>query len=445
MRIFKAVGKVLAFAGLVLLLNIAFSFALEPASGSSDTMWSDYRKEKDLNVVYTGSSFCLRSFNPYVIDEILGTNSYNMGTPAQAINQTYVAIKTAIEEHDLDTVVLAINYSSLESDWPVGAKVTFMEAKGKNGTALDWLKNTVSFMLDEENRGESTSINFLFPWIYNHVSMDKQSILANIRAKMTGNVVQEVNPNDPESVYVGKGFAHYLGVVNYNAIGNTNSRTLYTNEFAVSAFEVIEDIIALCQENDVELIAINAPRPVFDIISYGEDYFAKYDRLKRLFGENGAEYYDFNLIKPEIMEMKDEYFVDVEHLNKEGADEFSKCFAKFLQVREVEGDMEHYFFSKDEYLSSVDYITNVYFNTKVQEDGIMIQANAYHGSDVEVEYEFSLWNPESDTYIVLREYGAEKEYIYIPEGTGTYSICVKVREVGTDIDYDRYYKKEVTF
>ena len=127
-------------------------------------MWRDYVKEENLDIVFTGSSFCLRSFNPYVVDEILGTNSYNMGTPSQAINQTYVAIKTAIEEHDLQKVILAVNYSSLESDWPVAAKVAFHRAKGKNEGLVAQVKDAVAFMLDEENRGESTSVNFLCPW-----------------------------------------------------------------------------------------------------------------------------------------------------------------------------------------------------------------------------------------------------------------------------------------
>jgi len=444
MRIFKSAMKVLAFGLLILLVNEMFRFALEPMRGASDVMWSDYEKEENLNMIYTGSSFCLRSFNPYVIDDILGTESYNMGTPAQAINQTYVAIKTAIAEHDLDTIVLAVNYSSLESDWPEGAKVTFMQAKRNNESFGERVKDTVSFMFDKENRNECTSVNFLFPWIYNHVSIDRQSVLNNIRAKMSGEEMQ-MGTEDPDSKYVGKGFGYYIGEIDCNTIGNKNSRTIYSNEFSASAFQTIEDIARLCAQNDVELIAVNAPRPVLDIVSYGPDYFVKYDRLKRLFGESGVAYYDFNLVKPEIMEMKDEYFIDVEHLNKEGADEFSAAFARFLQRRADGEDMQAYFYTQEEYLDSIDYITNIYFDAQILEEGISLKLHAYHGGGVDVEYEVSLWDAATDTYTVVREYSEVDECLYKPEVRGTYVFCVKAREFGKNVDYDRFYKMEIDY
>lgn len=445
MRISKSIIKVIAFVAIVFSINEVFNYVLEPVSGASGVMWTDYAAEEDLDMIYTGSSFCFRSFNPYVVDEILGTNSYNMGTPSQPINQTYVAIKTAIEDHDLDKVVLAINYSSLESDWPVSAKVVFMRAKARSESFFGGIRDSVAFMLDKENREECTSVNFLFPWVYNHVSIDRHSIAENIEAKLLGKTEMDPPEGDPESVYVGKGFGYYIGVLDHNTLGNANSKTYYTGEFSTTAFEVIEDIIAVCKENDVELIAVNAPRPRVDIVSYGEDYFVKYDRMMELFTKNGAEYYDFNLVKPEIMEMKDEYFVDTEHLNEEGANVFSAAFARFLQIRETGENLDKYFYEPDEYLKTIDYITNVYFDTYVDENGIVISAHAYHGTGVEVEYEMNLWDADTDTYTVIREYGADSRFVYQPEQAGTYHICVKAREVGSDVDYDRYYKKEVVY
>ena len=445
MRIFKPLMKLCVFIALIFVLNGVFNYALEPVEGASDVMWSDYAKEEELDLIYTGSSFSLRAFNPYVIDEMLGTNSYNMGTPSQAINQTYVAIKTAIEEHDLDKVILAINYSSLENDWPVAAKVAFFRAKAQNESFFAGIRDTIGFMLDEDNRTECTSVNFLFPWIYNHVGLDRNSIMKNIRSKVTGIIERDIPEGDPESVYVGKGFGYYVGELDYNAIGNKNSRTSYSNVFSQAAIDVIRDIIELCKKNDVELIVVNAPRPVFDVVSYGEDYAYKYNRLSQIFSERGVEYYDFNFVKPEIMEIKEHYFVDIEHLNEEGANQFSAAFAKFLQIRDTGVNMQQYFYSPEEYLKTIDYITNVYFDAHIQEDGILIYANAYHGTGVEAEYEISLWDAENDTYKVLRPYGKEQEYLFVPEQPGTYEICVKAREVGTDVEYDRFYKMAVEY
>ena len=444
MRIFKPVMKIVVFVVLLVLINEACNFALEPIGSASDTMWSDYVKEEDLDMVYTGSSFSLRAFNPYIIDEALGTNSYNMGTPMQAINQTYVAIKTAIEEHNLDTVILALNYSTLEFERPAAAKVAFYRAKGQNEPFIERMLDMIMFTLDEDNRTECTSINFLFPWIYNHVNIDRNSIITNIRDKMAGKTEETVTEGVPESVYVGKGFGYYVGELDYNTIGNMNSKTSYTNVFFADAFEVIIDIIELCKKNDVELIAVNVPRPALDIVSYGEDYFVKYERIRQLFAENGAVYFDFNLIKPEIMEIKEEYFVDIEHFNEEGTKQFSASFAKFLQLYKGGENMEQFFYSPEEYLQTINYITNTYFEAQMQEDGILLEANAYHGTGVVPEYEFSLWDDKTDTYTVIREYSKEREFLFKPtEQADSYYICVKARQVGDKIEYERFYKMEV--
>jgi len=274
---------------------------------------------------------------------------------------------------------------------------------------------------------------------------NRNSIIKNITAKITGVVESEVVEGDPESVYVGKGFGYYVGQVDYNAIGNKNSYTSYTNIFTPGAFEALRDIISLCEENGVELIGINAPRPVFDVISYGEEYLEKHNRLSQEFWENGAEYYDFNFVKPEIMEIKEHYFVDIEHMNEEGANQFSSAFAKFLQLHRNGADMRQYFYEYDEYLDTIDYITNTYFDAIMQEDGVLIQANAYHGNGVEVEYEFSLWDATTDTYTILREYDTDKEFLYKTEREGNYHFCVRVREVGADVAFERYYKEEAEY
>ena len=107
--------------------------------------------------------------------------------------------------------------------------------------------------------------------------------------------------------------------------------------------------------------------------------------------------------------------------------------------------MRQYFYEYDEYLDTIDYITNTYFDAIMQEDGVLIQANAYHGNGVEVEYEFSLWDATTDTYTILREYDTDKEFLYKTEREGNYHFCVRVREVGADVAFERYYKEEAEY
>ena len=121
--------------------------------------------------------------------------------------------------------------------------------------------------------------------------------------------------NDEMRKYVGRGFGYYKGVLNYNNIGNDNSRTHYYGEFRPDLLDKLDEICQLCKENDVELIVINTPRPTFDVVSYGEEYYETYEWLREYLKERDALYFDFNFAKPELFESAPDYYFNFEHLN----------------------------------------------------------------------------------------------------------------------------------
>ena len=93
MRIIKGI-KVILFVILFILMNLLLSYFLVKANGPSEVMWKDFRKTEKIDTVYLGSSFSQMTFNPYIIDENTGWNSFNMGTPGQPLDQTKEALKT---------------------------------------------------------------------------------------------------------------------------------------------------------------------------------------------------------------------------------------------------------------------------------------------------------------------------------------------------------------
>ncbi len=51
-------------------------------------------------------------------------------------------------------------------------------------------------------------------------------------------------------------------------------------------------------------------------------------------------------------------------------------------------DVESLFETPSEYLTAVNYITNVYMTPEVHPDKILLLAGSYHGPSVQAEYEF---------------------------------------------------------
>ena len=348
----KKILKGIAFIAILLGVNLIMTFALVPANGASEVMWNDYYEMEELDTIYIGSSVCLRSFNPFILDEKLGTNSFNMGTPSQPIDLTYLALQTALEEHEIERVYFGFGYFNLTMPNSQQSEAAFLQARNQRMGVWERLETNLSYILKKENIGDSVSVNFMFPWVYNHVQLQVGDIIQNVKAKLAGSSTENLSMvNDEMRNYVGRGFGYYKGVLDYDNIGNENSVTYYYGEFKPDLMQKMDEICALCKENDVELVIINTPRPTFDVLAYGEEYYDTYLWLKDYLAERGAKYYDFNFVKSEVFDSRPEYYFNFEHLNQEGADEFSRCFAEFEQMRKQNHEVEQCFYDWDMYVN----------------------------------------------------------------------------------------------
>ena len=440
----KITIKFVVFLIILMGLNGLMSFALIPIGGASEVMWNDYYQMENLDTLYIGSSVCLRSFNPYIMDENLGTNSYNMGTPSQPIDLTCLALETALKEHDIKRVYFGFGYFSLTMTNSQQSEAAFLQARNQHVSTIERMKANLEYMFDRDSIGSSSSVNFILPWVYNHVQLGVGDIIANVSGKLSGKTAADgAMVNDEMRNYVGRGFGYYKGLINYDMVGNLTSKAYYDGEFLEKNLQSLDAICRLCEENGVELIIVNTPRPVFDVLAYGEDYYERYLQVKEFVNERGAEYYDFNFIKPEIFESKPEYYFNFEHLNEEGADAFSASFADFERMRSKGADVDELFYDWEEYTVSIDYVAGVYFDKEETDGERKLIAHSFVGKNVDVEYRFELYNKDTGEVRVLKDFGLENECVWNGEEKGNFSLIVKARQTGSDADYERYYAEDV--
>ena len=443
MLIFKRIVKVIIFISIVLILNKILIFMLEPKNSDSKNMWEGFYKEKNLDTLFIGSSVCQRTFNPYIIDERLKTNSFNMGTPAQILSQTYEGINETIKRHKIKTVVLGIGYFTFTQKENLNAEIAFINAKIGEKSIKEKIKEGTHFIFSKNHVKKTESINYFFPWIYNNVGFNPSKVLENIEAKIKNKNLKNGKEN---IIYnIGKGFGIAKTSHNYNDVGDKISNLIYSKEIYQENFEYLEEIVEICKKNNVELIVINSPHAIYDILGYGEEYFSIMNRLKEFFEDLNTSYYDFNLIKPSIFKSEEDFFYDYEHLNQKGSTEFSKSFAGFMKLREKGENMDKYFYTPEEYLASIKHISIVNFDTENNKEGINIVAKAYTGSKVNVEYEILVYDDILKEYKVIREYAKNPTYFYLVTENRKYKIRVNARQIGTNIPYERYYEKEIVF
>lgn len=449
-KLFKIIITVVFIVIAVIAINEFMCFALEPDDRSSESkaMWKNYREQGELDTVYAGSSFCLVSFDPEVIDAEAGTKSYNMGTYGQPLPQSYIAIKTAIKEHHVKNVVLAIGYYALrDSDKSTNAEVTFLHAQAEGQSLVKKVKIGLEYITQADNITRGVSLNYFSPWVYNHVNFSPPEIADNLRNKLNGKYEKEGWEDSFR-----KGCVTENGTLDYNDHEQTDrtSKAMYGNSAASHyGFDQLDRICNLCNKNGCRLIVINTPRPAYDVLSYGtKEYFNQKKALTSFLNERGALYYDFNFAKPELFESNDDYFVSSEHLNAKGAEEFSRSFGKFMGgiiAGKSEEKLNKEFNSSEEYMDTIDYISSVELNCEEDDDGMInAKATAYTGSKVIPEYEFLVKYEGESSYTVMKEFSTSNSFIYKPENQGVYYLRVNVREKGSNNEFDRYSVKDIT-
>lgn len=416
-----------------------------PSVGSSDKMWNEYRKQEKLDMVITGTSLCYSCLDSKVIDPILNINSFNMATAAQELNNSYEAIEQAINDFEIKRVVLTFSYLNLVEYMNIRAETTFFRGKLSNLPFDKKIKEIMNFSFSKRHFSSPESVNIIFPWIYTHVKFRPKKIYNNVLEKL------HVRNESYQELY-DETNAPAHRVLNYNTIGNENSKSTYVGvkfnygKVSNESFDELLKIIDLCKKNNVDFILVNPPKPAFDVISYGDEYFDLYDYINDFAVENDISYYDFSLIKPEIFVNQDDYYKDFEHMNYKGQQAFSKSFADFLSLRDSGADINELFYNQQEYYSSIDYISCIYFDALTSSDkGIELNITSYKGSDITALYEVLVKAPGETEYKTIQEYSTDSTICFMPEKRGNYLIRVNAKVPDSKNEYDRYYEQKIFY
>lgn len=350
MRIFKKY-KFLRFGVAVCVLNIVASFLIEPANGSSETMWKEYYQEQEIDTIFVGASVCSADLAPDIFDARLQVNSFNMGTPAQEIEQTIRALKVVLEEHEIETVIYGMGFFSLQMEGGEEPEMTFVKALSREQGGLKGLKTNIEYLFSEDVKTKEMSVRYFFPWTYNCIDYTIEAISANMQEKLNTTIVEaDMESTERRNWRLEKGFRPFTGVVDYATSWSMNSYRVYKQEFDKESISYFKQLLKLCKENNVDLVVINSPHPAYDVVSCYDTYEAQDMEVRRICESYGVEYYNFSMAKPELFDIQEDYFYDFEHLNYNGAQAFSNAVCDLLEKRENKESLEDSFYSVEEFL-----------------------------------------------------------------------------------------------
>jgi hypothetical protein len=312
------------------LTNHILGNGLERASGMknmySSVKWKEFYESdsESMDLVFLGSSYAYRSFDPYVFDNGLDVESFNMGSPLQKPIESYYVLKELLKTQKPTYVVYDLN-------WGVFNKDKYFNTKVWNFDQLKFSINKLKYLVNVFDSDQY--LNAALKTVRYHEYLSEYlKMLLSIEEDSFEREKDEYMKN-----YKGKGF-----VINDEIIAKEKIDELYEtiygepSEYTWDETQLyyFDQIAKTCENEGVELILVTAPMSPTYFKLYTE-HWRDYDKISdvsnKLAKKWGLTYFDYNLINDEELIFSDFDFADRSHLNYKGAEKISNNFAEKLK------------------------------------------------------------------------------------------------------------------
>lgn len=239
---------------------------------------------------------------------------------------------------------------------------------------------------------------------------------------------------DGLQIYEGRGFLRYTNTeIGYDAQRFTPLRPHQADDFpGLREFSKrkLREYKALCEKNGSELFVIISPNATAQGLGRA-GFLKKNAALAEFCREEGIPCFDMMLAKRDFIPRLDRHYYDWYHLDGEGADLFSERFADFLNLYLAGEPVDHLFYaSMDEYLDSIDFITNAWVDQGSEGDSDVFTADCLRGRTIQPEYAFYLVG-EDASLTLLRDFSQDSQYRCAAGSLAGHRLRVYARPVGS--------------
>ncbi len=404
-------------------------------------MWHNfYEQDGNIDYICVGSSHVFNGVVPEILDQKTGENYYNMATTGQRLRESYFIIKEASHRNQLKGVYLDLYF--LISMEGMGNYDNFAAISG-GWENLDYRKVSLDrletfFQLNPSEYYVSAALPFTrfrehlcdVEWIYAMQKSKKRPEYQNYQ-------YQWESEND-KAKYTEKGyFYHTLQMENpYLHLDSVPNSMRMTGE----AEEYLRKIIEYCQKEGIEIILFQTPVYEVETIAY-ERYDDYTGGVRAVAEEYQVPYYDFNLTKEEFFPVQEmRYFVDMGHLNGEGAALFTNFFCDVVKGTQEENEELFYKSFQEKLVSEDAQAIGMYYREGTQEEllrgeigndmyRVTIASNRQEG----VLYQIYL-TPEGGETVMVQDFSENKSFDIPMEEHG---VCKIVWHESNDAGNDK--------
>lgn len=408
----------LTFA-ILLALNALLSWILTPYGSKTNLAWHDYRELTALDTIVVGSSYAQNSIDPGILDATLGSQTFNLGTPDQSLDNSYVALQSAIDDWHIRRAILCMEYDTLFNEPVAQSEISFISYKQQREPLYQVLRDEFSLMSSDYFFSRHYSLTCLFPWAYNHVPITPESIANNIDNRLKGDIHATASnyaqQTDDESWDYKNGFIGLNSTLHGACTHRYNYAPYKDKEINANTWWSLQRILDLCASNGVALYIVAPPTNVSTLIANGQTYPERMGAVRERATQGGAIFFDLNLAKPETPALDGNELSDLTHLTAAGAAKTSEALAGLIRDAEAGIDTSGSFYSYDDdawndYLDSIQYVGSVDFTVTRDNGNTIVEAKAISGPTSTVMYQFETRSPQGGSWTVARTWALSPSF-----------------------------------
>ena len=365
-----------------------------------------YTSKKNIDIAFVGSSHCMNSFVPSLLDKKFDTYTFNIGSSGQSLDGSFVMIQELCKYNKPKQIYLEVYYNVI-----VGK---YKDRKQMTNTYIisDYMKPSLEkliYLLNASSKDHYVNSFILARRNWKKL-LDFDYILKNIKKKHTelykNYKLDEFN-REGKSYYVERGYCTCNNIFsaywNDRAYGKLYIKLTEKNDW----YKSLLDIINYCKKQNIILTFIIAPEPEWNIV--GKINYQEYhDFIQNIADKHNVELLDFNLRNSKYFDSSYlNFFQDNHHLNNIGSEEFSNVFADFIVGKISKKDL--FYDTLQKKLDSEEPKVFGLGRPKDYEKLKYFEAHIVSNRKNEIEYKIEV-EPDKGKYRLIQDYSVNKKF-----------------------------------
>jgi len=389
--------RLIAFLILPIASIFLFNQILIPNNEGIFYLYHELSHRDDVELALVGSSVVQSHFNPHIISDITGLETFCVSAGHMAMPGSVAATKFMYQSNKPQYVCLVVEPDTFNltaehrqtqqlllpcTTNPFIAIPYYLDLCSQDGMYFDRLFVFRSFMAQSWKDVRDAI----------HIRLDPEGYFHQAEIGKSG-------------LYNGRGYYRNLREGN-GADALRFVPLLPTQDIALKPgiepyfIKKLTQYKALCEKNGSQLIVVMSPNMIAHALAK-EGYVQKQIELADLCAQMDIPYFNFYLAKEDFLPRLDHYFVDTMHMDYHGADLFSEKFAEVFLDYIAGKETDHLFYhTADEFFATIHCITNTWINSQRQDGQDVYTAGCLHGASITPEYSFHLLAPDGTTTLV---------------------------------------------